>query len=122
MNKILIIDDDKRIRDIIKIQLGKNEFIILEAQNQLEAFNVFETNRVDVVLCDIKMKEIDGITVLKQIKSRSPDLPVIMLSGFINKEISDEARQAGCFDFITKPVKRQKLLEIINKALKEKNI
>ena len=122
MKSVLIIDDDKKIRDIIKIQLHKQDYRILEANGHAEAFRLLAAEDISVILCDIKIKESDGLMILKELKtSQYRQLPVIMLTGFINREISEQARAEGCFDFITKPVKRQKLIDSIHRALDESN-
>ena len=118
MKKILIIDDDKRIRDIIKIQLHNEELEILEASNDSEVFPVLSTHDISVILCDVKLKQADGFSIVEFLKSSIySKIPVIMLTGFIDRETSERAKSVGCVDFITKPVKRQKLIETIKKAL-----
>ena len=64
------------------------------------------------------MKDTNGFVILKELKKKYPDIPVIMLTGFIDKKISDKAKEMGCFDFITKPVRREKLKETIDNAFR----
>jgi len=120
MKNILIIDDESRIRDIIKIQLQAQPFIVLEAENEQQAFAVLASNTISLILCDVKLKELDGFTIVQKLKALEyKNIPVIMLTGFIDKETTEQANKIGCADFITKPVKRQKLIDCINKALNE---
>jgi len=117
MKNLLIIDDELQIRRIIRIQLHKKDYTIHEADNKDIAFKILEDVPIDVIICDIKMKDSNGFVILKEIKIKYPDIPVIMLTGFIDKKISDKARNMGCFDFMTKPVRREKLLQTIEKAI-----
>ncbi|MBN2735725.1 MAG: response regulator [Spirochaetales bacterium] len=117
MKTLLVIDDDQNIRKIIKVQLHKTELRILEAENQKTAFDLLGQEEIHVILCDIKMKDTNGFIILKEIKDKYPSLPVIMLTGFIDKKVAERAEELGSFAFITKPVRREKLLESINSAL-----
>lgn len=119
MKTLLVIDDDQSIRKIIKVQLHKSELKILEAENQKMAFEVLDQEEIHVILCDIKMKDTNGFFILKEIKEKYPAIPVIMLTGFIDKKVAERAEELGSFAFITKPVRREKLLEYINLALEQ---
>ena len=116
MKNLLIIDDDERIRKIIKIQLH-SKFNVCDAENKDIAFQILKDIQADVIICDIKMKDANGFVILKELKKTYPGIPVIMLTGFIDKKISDKAKKMGCFDFVTKPVRREKLIRTINRAL-----
>ncbi|MBN2533746.1 MAG: response regulator [Spirochaetales bacterium] len=118
MKNLLIIDDDERIRKIMRIQLH-TEYNVYDAEKKDIAFQILTTVPVDVIICDIKMKDSNGFVILKELKEKYPDIPVIMLTGFIDKSMSDKAKKMGCFDFITKPVRREKLKMTINKALQK---
>ncbi len=116
MKHVLIIDDDEKIRKIVTIQLGKKDFRVFEAEDKAHALGVLESERIDVVLCDIKMKDTSGFVILEEIRHTRPGTPVIMLTGFIDKKVSERAKELGSFECITKPVRREKLLETIAKA------
>ena len=117
MKNLLIIDDEEQIRKIIKIQLNKKGLNVCEASSKDIAFQILKDVPTDVIICDIKMKDSNGFIILNELKEKYPDIPVIMLTGFIDKKISEKARSMGCFEFITKPVRREKLIQTINKAL-----
>jgi len=119
MKKILIIDDDKRIRQIIKIQLNKTKFTLFEAEDRPSALKILESEDIHVIICDIKMKDTNGFVLLEEMKKKYTNIPVIMLTGFIDKKVSDKAMRLGSFDFITKPVRRQHLIDTIRRALGE---
>lgn len=119
MKKLLIIDDDDKIRKIIRIQLHKKSLDIYDAPNRNTAFDILNNEKIDLVICDIKMKDTNGFVILQDIKKQFTDLPVIMLTGFIDKKVSERAQKLGSFDFITKPVRRENLVNIISKAIGE---
>jgi two-component system response regulator HydG len=116
MKHILIIDDDEKIRKIITIQLHNTDFRVFEAEDRVQAFGILGKEHIDVVLCDIKMKDTSGFVILEELRHTRPGTPVIMLTGFIDKKVSERAKELGSFDCITKPVRREKLIETITKA------
>ena len=114
---VLIVDDDKRIRHIIKNQLKSAGYIIFEAGTAKQAIKILNMEKVDMIVCDIKMKEADGFEFIRQLKEHTPTLPVIILTGFIEKEYALKARELGCFAFLIKPVKREKLIRVLERAV-----
>ena len=117
MKNLLIIDDDDRIRKIVRIQLHKKSINIFDAPDRNTAFEILNKEKIDLVICDIKMKDTNGFVILQEIKKLFLDLPVIMLTGFIDRKVSERAEKLGSFDFITKPVRRDNLISIISKAI-----
>jgi len=119
MKNLLIIDDDDRIRKIIRIQLHKKSINIFDAPDKSTTFEILNKAKMDIVICDIKMKDTNGFVILQEIKKKFPELPVIMLTGYIDKKVSERAAKLGSFDFITKPVRRENLISIISRAIGE---
>jgi two-component system response regulator YesN len=114
---VLIIDDDAPIRRIVKTQLGGGEYDVYEAENREQVAHVLDLVRLDAVICDIKMKDADGFELTRGIRERFPGLPVIILTGLIERENEQTARGLGCFDFLIKPVKREKLRDVVGRAV-----
>ncbi|MDI6802406.1 MAG: sigma-54 dependent transcriptional regulator [Bacteroidota bacterium] len=124
MKTILIIDDEKSIRDAVKMILTYEKYEVMLAEDGskgLAALNNPE-NQIDAVLLDVKMPGMDGIEVLQTIKSRHTDLPIIMISGHGTIETAVEATKLGAFDFLTKPLDRDKLLVTLRNALEHKKL
>jgi DNA-binding NtrC family response regulator len=118
---ILAIDDDEVILQSISRQL-RNENVTLDLeQNPITGLERAAEKRYDLVLCDIKMKPINGIEVLRQLKERDPGLPVVILSAFIDDQLFEEAKRLGSYDFLIKPVRRHKLTSTIFRALQQEN-
>jgi two-component system, NtrC family, nitrogen regulation response regulator NtrX len=117
MAKILIVDDEKIIRQTLKDILEYEGYQIDEAENGLEALEKIKNNSFDVMLCDIKMPKMDGLEVLEEAMGINPDLPIIMISGHGTIEIAVEATKKGAFAFITKPPDLNQILIQIRNAL-----
>lgn len=119
MSKILIVDDESDIRDLISDILKDEGYITATATNAKTALEAMDSYVPDLVILDIWLEgsEFDGIGVLKRIKQSTPHLPVIMISGHGNIETAVETIRHGAYDFIEKPFKAEKLLILVNRAL-----
>src|SRR5437879_4625388 len=111
MRTILVVDDEASVRDSIKMILEYEKYAVLFAENGAKALSVLKEHPVDALLLDIKMPSgMDGIEVLKSVRGTNPDLPVIMISGHGTFETAVEATKLGAFDYLAKPLDRDKLL------------
>ncbi len=117
MSKILVIDDEKSIRNALQEILEYEKFDVELAENGPGGLEKFSANEFDVVLCDIKMPDMDGIEVLEKIFETGKDVQVIMISGHGNVENAVEAIKKGAYDFIEKPLDLNRLLITIRNAL-----
>jgi DNA-binding NtrC family response regulator len=117
MKTILIVDDEKSVRDSLKMILEYERYDVLFAENGEQALKAVQGSQVDVVLLDVKMAGMDGIEVLQRVREKRPELPVIMISGHGTIETAVEATKLGAFDFLPKPLDRDKLLVTIRNAL-----
>jgi DNA-binding NtrC family response regulator len=122
MAKILIIDDEKAIRNTLREILEYESYQVDEASNGEEGLNKIENEEFDVVLCDVKMPKMDGMTVLEKSREIDEDLPFIMISGHGNVEMAVEATKKGAFDFIVKPPDLNKLLITLRNAVEKKDL
>jgi len=118
--KILVVDDEAPVRDIVKKGLSKmGGYDVEAAQNGLEAIEKMERDVFDLVLTDLKMPEMDGLDLLKTIKGTRPETMVILMTAYGSIETAVEAMKMGANDYITKPVDFNDLLIHISKAQKE---
>lgn len=122
MSKILVIDDERSIRNALKEILEYEKFEVELAENGLEGLEKFNADTYDLVLCDIKMPEMDGIEVLEKIFDEGKDVQVIMISGHGNVENAVEAIKKGAYDFIEKPLDLNRLLITVRNALDKKSL
>lgn len=117
MPNILIIDDEKAIRNVLKEILTGEGFVVEEATDGEEGLKKFTSGSYDVVLCDIKMPKLDGIEFLQKVIDSQSEVPVIMISGHGNIETAVDAVKKGAFDYIAKPPDLNRLLITIRNAL-----
>jgi DNA-binding NtrC family response regulator len=122
MSKILIIDDEKVIRDTLREILEYEKFIISEAKDGEEGLAKIKEEDFDLVLCDIKMPKMDGIEVLEQAKALDRPPQFIMISAHGSIETAVEATKKGAFDFIPKPPDLNRLLLTVRNALNKKEL
>ncbi len=116
-NSILIIDDERSIRSVLKDILTNEGYKVDEAADGEEGLAKFSKLNFDVVICDIKMPKMDGIEFLLKAYDINSDIPIIILSGHGNIETAVEAVKKGAFDFISKPPDLNRLLITIRNAL-----
>lgn len=121
MSRILIVDDEKSVRETLREMLEYEGYEVVEADSGLQALDLFSQNSFDVVLCDIKMPGMDGMELLDKIL-QSYDIPVIMISGHGTIDTAVDAIKKGAFDFIIKPFDLNRLLISIRNALDRSNL
>lgn len=117
MAKILVIDDERSIRNTLKEILEYEKFDVEIAEDGIEGLEKVESGSYDVVLCDIKMPRMDGLEVLEKIQQKDPDITVVMISGHGTIDTAVEAIKKGAFDFISKPLDLNRLLITIRNAI-----
>jgi two-component system nitrogen regulation response regulator NtrX len=117
MPRILIIDDEKAIRNTLRDILQYEKMDVEEAADGAEGLKKVEKENFDLVLCDIKMPKMDGLEVLVKIQETRPDVPVVMISGHGTIDTAVEAIKKGAFDFISKPPDLNRLLITVRNAL-----
>jgi DNA-binding NtrC family response regulator len=122
MKTILVIDDEKSVRDAVKMILAYEKYEVALAEDGTKGLSILDAEPIDAVLLDVKMPGIDGIEILQTIKLRFPDMPVIMISGHGTIDTAVEATKLGAFDFLSKPLDRDKLLITVRNALGQKNL
>jgi len=116
MLKILVIDDERSIRNTLKDILGFEGFQVELAENGRAGIDLVQSSEFDIILCDIKMPEMDGLEVLEQIRKIKPESTVVMISGHGTIETAVEAIKKGAFDFIEKPLDLNRLLITLRNA------
>jgi UDP-3-O-acyl N-acetylglucosamine deacetylase len=117
--KILVVDDEDRVRESIREILSDEGYRVIEAADGTKVLDLIKSARPDLVLLDIWMPEVDGIGLLKDIKKQEPDLNVIMISGHGNIHTAVTATKLGAFDFMEKPLSLDGLLLTVQRALGE---
>lgn len=122
MTKILVIDDERPIRSVLREILENEKFEVDDAENGKIGLDLATKNNYDVILCDIKMPEMDGIEVLQEIQNKGIDTPIIMISGHGTIDTAVEALQKGAYDFIQKPLDLNRTLVSIRNAFERSDL
>jgi len=118
---ILIVDDSQVIQRVLSLQLRKNGYEVVVAGSAAEALQRLEQAPVDLVIMDIAMPEVDGLTLLRQVRSDPcfQKLPIIMLTASGQDQDRLTAREAGANDFLSKPTSSRELLDAVQRLLPE---
>ena len=117
--KILVVEDNETSRYYYEAALKKSNAITLWAKNGLEAVSFFESEPdIELVLMDLNMPEMDGFEATRLIKKLNPNVPIVVQSAFILSGEEMKSFEAGCDEFLAKPIRLNQLLEIIEKYLK----
>ncbi len=120
--RVLIVDDEKNIRRTFKMVLESEGFDVSVAETGEEALEIFQKEKPDAVVLDVKLPGIDGIETLRRIRKQEAELPVIMISGHGTIATAVDATRSGAFDFVEKPLSKERLLVAIRNALKVQSL
>jgi two-component system response regulator PilR (NtrC family) len=121
-DKILVADDEQSMREFLDIMLKKEGYKVSLASNGEEVVKVVENDLFDLILLDIRMPKLDGISALKKIKANSPETIVIMITAYASADTAIKAMKEGAYDYITKPFKVDEIKLIIKNALEKKSL
>jgi two-component system response regulator PilR (NtrC family) len=117
VEKILVVDDEKSMRDFLSIVLKKEGYAVTTADDGEMASRLVQKEIFDLVLTDVKMPKLSGLQVLKTVKETSPDTIVVMITAFASTETAIEAMKEGAYDYLTKPFQIEEVRLIIQNAL-----
>lgn len=118
METILIVDDEKNYLLVLGAFLSGEGYEVATADSAEDALEIMQGTDLDLVLTDMKMPVMDGIELLKRIKEKAPDLPVVMMTAHGTVEKAVEAMQLGAFNFILKPFQNETLKQVVHRAVK----
>jgi two-component system response regulator PilR (NtrC family) len=121
-DRILVADDEQSMREFLDIMLKKEGYKVSLASNGEEVLKLIDKDLFDLILLDIRMPKLDGIGVLKKIKTASPETIVIMITAYASADTAIKAMKEGAYDYITKPFKVDEIKLIIKNALEKKNL
>lgn len=122
MSKILVIDDERSIRNTLKDILEYEKYQVDVADDGTAGLDLVKKNEYDIVLCDIKMPGMDGIEVLEKIQDEDIETPIVMISGHGNIDTAVESIKKGAYDFIEKPLDLNRLLITIRNAMDKSSL
>ncbi len=117
-NRVLIVEDDPNLRRILSYHLERQEHVVVQASDGRSALECLSAEPFNLVVTDVRMAGMDGIELLKAIREKDPDLPVVVMTAYGTIQDAVEAMRLGAADYLTKPVERETLLLTVQKALR----
>ncbi|MCX5895158.1 MAG: sigma-54 dependent transcriptional regulator [Proteobacteria bacterium] len=118
MSRILLVDDEEKIRHILQLMLERQGYQTAQAAHGEEALQLIKKYPYAMVITDLKMPVMDGMTLLREIKKLDPDYPVVVLTAYASVESAVEAIREGALDYITKPFDEEKMLLTIQRSMR----
>ncbi|MCP5072800.1 MAG: response regulator [Rhodobacteraceae bacterium] len=117
--KILVVDDEESVRETIRLQLKSTGHEIIEAEDGSQAISLLGQSNslgVNVIICDVRMPNINGIEAVSFFRRDHPSVPVIVLTGYPDIKLAVDFVEKGVFDYVVKPVEKERLIAKIEKA------
>ena len=119
---VLVVDDEQHVRRVLEVMLQRQGYGVETAGGGGEALEKFAADVFDVVILDLKMPDIDGITVLGRLRQLDPDQTVIMITAYASVDTALAAMKQGAFDYVGKPFKEDEILLVLEKAMERRRI
>jgi nitrogen regulation protein NR(I) len=120
--QVLIVDDEPNLRKILSAQLGRDGYDVLTADDGEQGLQLLKEHHIDLVITDLKMPKVDGMTLLRRALEEEPELPVVLITAHGSIDTAVEALKSGAFDFVTKPFDKDEVRQIVAKALKTREL
>jgi DNA-binding NtrC family response regulator len=118
--RILVVDDDRAVRTVLKVNLGKSGMDVTAVEDPLKALALLHEAPYDLVLTDVKMPGATGIELLVKMRAAWPNMPVVVMTGYGSVADAVSAMKSGASDYIIKPVAKDELVLLIERALEHK--
>jgi two-component system chemotaxis response regulator CheY len=119
--KILVVDDEADVRDVIKLQLEQRGLNVLEAVDGQNAIDILKSGdnlvNVGVILCDIRMPKVNGVECIQFLREQAPGIPIVVITGYPDTELATELMKKGVKDYLVKPVEKEKLLAVVDEQI-----
>jgi two-component system response regulator PilR (NtrC family) len=122
MEKILVVDDEQSLREVLSIMLKRAGYTVTSAADGEEAIEHLSKEIFDLVITDLRMPKVDGMEILKAVKSASPETVVLVITAFATADSAVEAMKHGAYDYLTKPFQVDEVQLIIRNALEKRRL
>lgn len=119
--RILIIDDDPHFLHILHRILSGEKFLVSATSNPCEALQLLRSGNFNLIICDLRMPECDGLNLLQAIRSSGNEIPVVILTAYGEVDTYLEAMNAGATEYLNKPIKSEELVLVVRKCLRRGN-
>jgi CheY-like chemotaxis protein len=115
--KILIVDDDAKIRTLLKEILNAHRYAVVEAEDGRQALAIIHKDAIDLIITDRSMPTMDGLELLKQLREENRQIPTLMISAYGEESLWAEAIALGAEDYILKPFSSESVLKVVKRKL-----
>lgn len=119
--KVLIVEDDQDVREVIKMQLEPGKYKVLAAENGEDAIRILRTGdhmiNVGAIICDLRMPKMNGVDCIDYLRREAPGIPVVVLTGCPDAEMANKLMKMGVKEYLVKPTSKDKLLHTVNKMV-----
>ncbi len=116
--KILVVDDEADLRDVIKLQLEQRGLNVLEAVDGQNAIDILKSGdnmvNVGLILCDIRMPKVNGVECIRFLREQAPGIPVVVITGYPDSGLATDLMEKGVKEYLVKPVEKEKLLAVVD--------
>jgi putative nucleotidyltransferase with HDIG domain len=120
--RVLVVDDEKFIRDILADFLGMEGYSVRTAEDGITALRELQRTRYDLVISDLKMPNMGGLELLREVSRHSPDTLTVIMTGFGTVETAIDAMKRGAYDYILKPFKVEEIVHIVQRGLEKRRL
>ncbi len=112
--KILIIDDEPEVREVLRIHLESADYNVIEASDGEEGVNLMKSGsnllQVGMIICDIRMPKVNGIEAIDYLRKHAPSIPIVVVTGYPDSDLAVSLLKKGVQDYMVKPIEKEKLL------------
>ncbi|HTS70747.1 MAG TPA: response regulator [Terriglobia bacterium] len=119
--RILIIDDDPHFLRVLQRILAGEKFTVSTTSNPCDALGFLRSGNFDLIICDLRMPDCDGLNLLQAIRSGGSEVPVIILTAYGEVDTYLEAMNAGATEYLNKPIKSEELIQVVRVCLRKGN-
>ncbi len=119
--RILIVDDDPHFLHVLDRILSGERFVVIATSNPCNAIELVRSGNFDLIICDLRMPDCDGLNILQALRSQGSEIPVIILTAYGEVDTYLEAMNAGATEYLSKPIKSDELLGVVRTCLRKGN-
>jgi len=119
--RILIIDDDPHFLRVLQRILSGEKFVVTATSNPCDAIGLLRSGNFDLIICDLRMPDCDGLNLLQAIRNTGDEIPVIILTAYGEVDTYLEAMNAGATEYLNKPIKSDELVQVVRNCLRRGN-
>lgn len=123
LHKILVVDDEEEVRKTIRLQLKGTGLEVVEAEDGKKGIEMLDSENaitMDAILCDVRMPNINGVEAVSYFRREYPHIPVIVLTGYPDVKLAVDFMKEGVVEYLVKPVEKEKLVEVVMKAVRHR--